>query len=138
VDKIESEQGKHPRLKLPMGRDHLVLAGPLAAAVQIGDTDPPELFWAVQAEPGKEAPTERPEPDPTDPFWRDSPNLIWPADRSWFLVTEVDFDSTLVGGSRSLVDSLVAAPGLEVFEVQPETLMTAFSDKLNPVGDCGK
>jgi hypothetical protein len=44
----------------------------------------------------------------------------------------------LVGGSRSLVDSLVAAPGLEVFEVQPETLMTAFSDKLNPVGDCGK
>ncbi len=135
VDKIESEQGKHPRLKLPMGRDHLVLAGPLAAVVQVGDTDPPGLFWAVQVEPGEEAPTERPEPDPTDLFWRDSPNLIWPADRSWFVASEVDFDSTLVGGSRPLVDALVSTSGLEVLEVEPDTLMTAFSDKLNPVAE---
>ena len=133
VDKIESEQGRHSRLELPMGRDHLVLSGPLPTVVQIGDTDPPGLFWVVQVEPGEDAPTERPEPDPTDPFWRNSPNLIWGADRSWFVASEVDFDSTLVGGSRALVKALVAAPGLEALEVEPDTNLTAFSDKLNPI-----
>jgi hypothetical protein len=133
VDRIEAEQGEQPRLKLPMGRAHLVLAGPLAAAAQIGDLDPPGLFRVVQVEPGEEPPSERPEPDPTDSFWRDSPSLIWPADRSWFVATEVDFDSTLVGGNRELIDALIAAAGLEVLEVEPDTLMTAFSDRLNPV-----
>ncbi|HVQ60344.1 MAG TPA: type II toxin-antitoxin system HicA family toxin [Solirubrobacterales bacterium] len=107
VRAIEGEQGKQSRLGLPLGRDHLVLAGPLIAVVQFG----------------------------ADPLWREAPSLIWPADRSWFVASEVDFDSTLVGGSRALVDALVAAPGLEVHEVQPETKLTAFSDKLNPVGE---
>lgn len=133
VDKTEAEQGPRSRLKLPVGRDHLVLSGPLAAVVQIGDTDPPGLMVFVQATgPGEERPG-RPEPDPTDPFWRDSPSLIWPADRAWFVASEVDFDSTVLGGSRALVDALLAAPGLEVFEVTPETKLTAFSDELNPV-----
>jgi hypothetical protein len=73
-----------------------------------------------------------------DPFWRDAPSLIWPADRSWFVASEVDFDSTLVGGTRALVNALVAAPGLEVLEVEPETKLTAFSDKLNPVPEPGE
>jgi hypothetical protein len=133
VSATEAEQGKRSRLELPVGRDHLVLGGPLAAVVQIGDTDPPGLIWAVAVEPGEEPPRERPEPDPTDPFWRDSPNLIWPADRSWFIASEVDFDSTLVGGSRALIGALVAAADFEVLEVEPDTLLTAFSDKLNPV-----
>lgn len=131
VDAIEAEQGKQPRLELPVGRDHLVLAGPLSAVAQIGDTDPPGLIWAVPVD--AEKPWERPEPDPTDPFWRSAPSLIWPADHSWFVASEVDFDSTLVGGSRTLVDALVAAPGLEVLEVEPGTKLTAFSDELNPV-----
>jgi hypothetical protein len=133
VDKTEAEQGSVSRLKLPVGRDHLVLSGPLAAVVQIGDTDPPGLMVFVQAPGPGEGPPERPEPDPTDPFWRDSPSLIWPADRSWFVASEVDFDSTVLGGSRALVDALLAASGLEVFEVAPETKLTAFSDELNPV-----
>ncbi len=136
VDAIEAEQGKQARLELPMGRDHLVLAGPLAAVAQIGDTDPPGLVWAVAVDAGGSR--ERPEPDPTDPFWRDAPSLIWPADRSWFVASEVDFDSTLVGGSRALVDALLAAPNLEVHEVQPDTKLTAFSDKLNPVPESEK
>jgi hypothetical protein len=133
VSATEAEQGKRSRLELPVGRDHLVLGGPLAAVVQIGDADPPGLIWAVAVEPGEEPPRERPEPDPTDPFWRDAPSLIWPADRSWFVASEVDFDSTLIGGSRALVDALVGAADLEVLEVEPGTLLTAFSDKLNPV-----
>ncbi len=133
VDKVASGKSIPPRLKLPVGRDHLIFEGPLSAAVQIGDTDPPGLTWAVYVEPGAEPPTERPEPDPTDPFWRDAPSLIWPADRSWFVASEVDFDSTLVGGSRELVAALVATPDLEVYEVAPDTKLTAFSGKLNPV-----
>lgn len=135
VDKVASGRSNPPRLELPLGRDHLILEGPLSAVVQIGDTDPPGLIWAVSVEPGAEPPTERPEPDPTDPFWREAPSLIWPADRSWFVASEVDFDSTLVGGSRELVTALVATPDLEVYEVAPETRLTAFSDKLNPVPD---
>jgi hypothetical protein len=106
VDAIEAEQGKQPRLELPLGRDHLILAGPLAAVVRIGEADSP---------------------------WRDAPSLIWPAERSWFLASEVDFDSTVIGGTRALVEALLAAPGLEVFEVTPETKLTAFSDKVNLV-----
>ena len=131
VDAIAAEQQEQSRLKLPMGRNHLVLTGPLWAVNQIGDTDPPGLFTFVGVVAGDGPPREPPEPDPADPFWRDSPNLIWPADRSWFVASEVDFDSTLVGGNRPLVDALVAAPELEVLEVEPETKLTAFSDELN-------
>jgi hypothetical protein len=49
------------------------------------------------------------------------------------VVSEVNFDSTLVGGARELVDALVAYPDLEVYEVEPDTSLAAFSDKLNPV-----
>ena len=100
---------------------------------QIGDTDPPGLMVFVRSSKEGGPPPERPEPDPTDPFWREAPSLIWPADRSWFVASEVDFDSTLVGGSRALIDDLLGTPWLEVLEVRPETKLTAFSDKLNPV-----
>lgn len=129
VDAIEAEQGLRQRLELPLGRDHLVLAGALAAVAQIGDTDPPNLISAIPL--GAEVSQDR--PDQGILFWRDAPSLIWPADRSWFVVSEVDFDSTLVGGSRALVDALVASPGLEVYEIAPEAKLTAFSDKLNPL-----
>lgn len=133
ADKTVAEQGPRSRLELPTGRDHLVLSGPLEAVSQIGDTDPPGLMVFVRKTGPGEEPAERPEPDPTDPFWRESPSLIWPADRSWFVASEVDFDSTVIGGNRALVDALLAAPGLEVFEVEPETKLTAFSDELNPL-----
>ena len=61
-----------------------------------------------------------------------SPNLIWPADRSWLVASEVDFDSTLIGGSRGLIDAIVGlAPALEVWEVDPETSLAIDADKIN-------
>jgi hypothetical protein len=48
-----------------------------------------------------------------------SANLFWPADRSWCVATEVDFDSTLVGGDTALIAAILAAPELEVWEVEP-------------------
>ncbi|SDZ26275.1 hypothetical protein [Herbiconiux ginsengi] len=50
-------------------------------------------------------------------------NLWWPADRAWFVVSEIDSDRTIVAGSRACIDALLRAPGLEVFEVgQGDTL----------------
>ena len=48
-----------------------------------------------------------------------SPQLLWPQDRSWCVATEVDYDSTLVGGSAQLVARILADPRFEAFEVDP-------------------
>jgi hypothetical protein len=46
-----------------------------------------------------------------------SPNLWWPADLAWCVGTEIDFDSTYVGGSRPFIDSILLSEALEAFEV---------------------
>jgi hypothetical protein len=40
--------------------------------------------------------------------------LWWPADRAWFVATEIDFEWTFVAGATSLVDQLIADDRLEV------------------------
>ena len=42
-----------------------------------------------------------------------SPNLWWPDDRAWFISTEVDAQSTYVGGTASMIDALVASSDIE-------------------------
>lgn len=61
-----------------------------------------------------------------------SPQLIWPRDRAWVLGTEIDFDSTLVGGSRALVDAILGDDAFEAFEVTAETDLTYRGDTVNP------
>jgi hypothetical protein len=46
-----------------------------------------------------------------------SPNLWWPSDRAWCVGTEIDFDSTYVGGSRAFIDAILKSEELEAFEV---------------------
>jgi hypothetical protein len=94
----------YPLLELPMGRDHIVLEGPLSAVDQI-----------------------------VDERRRGSPNLIWPADRSWLVASEVDFDSTLVGGGAALIEAIVASPALEAWRVEPTTSLAVGADKINAV-----
>jgi hypothetical protein len=74
-------------------------------------------------------PADLPEPD-LEPR-RDVPNLIWPADRSWFVVSEVDFDSTLVGGSAELIKAIVESPALEAWQVEPTDSLAFDADKIN-------
>ncbi len=40
-------------------------------------------------------------------FVHRSATLWWPADRAWFIATEVDFAWTYVGGTRALIDALL-------------------------------
>ena len=95
-----------PRLRLP-DRDYLLFRGPLRAALDVGWQGSPSGF----------------EPQ--------SPSLLWPADHSWCVGTEIDFDSTLVGGPADLVDAVLTTPGLDAWPVEPDDDLTAFADLPN-------
>jgi hypothetical protein len=43
------------------------------------------------------------------------PSFWWPADRAWFVSTDIDSSSTYVGGASALIDQLIAHELLEVF-----------------------
>lgn len=96
-----------PGLKLP-GRSYLLFRGPLHAALRMGHQVT------------------------NDWFVPQSPSLLWPADRSWCLATEIDFDSTLIGGSRELVDAITHEPLLEAWPVEPTGDLTIRGDRINP------
>lgn len=101
-----------PRLELP-GREYLLFAGPLRAAGYLGQRTPASVRgrWPLPC------------------LWRQSPNLLWPRDRSWCLATDVDVDSTLVGGPASLVDALVAGGAvLEAYRVPRDGDLTVGGD----------
>lgn len=63
-----------------------------------------------------------------------SPNLWWPDDQAWCVITEIDLDSTYLGASAACVEEIVAAPGLETARVSVSVGITADSDALNPTG----
>lgn len=102
------EELRRPRLQLP-DRAYLLLTGPLAAALQIGWQHGPHSF----------APQ--------------SPNLFWPADHAWCVASEIDFDSTLVGGTTELVDAVLRAPELDSWPVGPRDSLAHDADAINPV-----
>lgn len=59
------------------------------------------------------------------------PNMIWPSDLSWAVATEIDFNWTLVGGTRALIDTILADDRFESFEVHEGDEMTWESDTVN-------
>ena len=77
---------KSERFKLP-NREYLLMRGPLSEAKKIG--------WRF-----------------SESFHSQSPNLLWPSDRSWILATEIDFNVTLIGGSKSLVAAILNSASL--------------------------
>lgn len=99
------EQLSGPRVRLP-GRDFLLFEGPLAAAGEIG----------YRGE---------------DYFFPQSPNLFWPEDRQWCVSTEVDLNSTYLGGSTTLVSDLIANARLEVVPASLRDPIDMASDHLN-------
>jgi len=95
-----------PRLNLP-GRSYLLFRGPLSAVPSLGHQVTEE--WFVPQ----------------------SPNLLWPVDRSWCVATEIDFDSTLVGGSARLIEAVLADPRLEALPVRPDDSLQYDADIVN-------
>lgn len=64
---------------------------------------------------------------------RQTPNLWWSSDRSWLVATDIDLESTYIGGSRDLVEVLRGEPGLEVLAVSPGDPLV--DDLEGPVAD---
>ena len=65
-----------------------------------------------------------------DWFDPQSPSIFWPEDHRWCVATEVDADSTLVGGSRELVEEVMDSPLLEAPPIARDALPL---DTINPV-----
>jgi len=105
---FSADERSRPLLLLP-GREYLLLAGPLSAAGKIGD------------------------PGGVCGFEPHSPNLIWPADCAWFVASEIDFDSTLVGGSTDLIRDVLDAPGLDAWAVGPDDSLAYDADHVNEI-----
>jgi hypothetical protein len=55
--------------------------------------------------------------------WYTSPNLWWPEDRAWIVITEVDGFSSYVGGSRLALQDVLASSEVEAIEVTLDTHM---------------
>jgi hypothetical protein len=106
-------------------RDFVVFVGPLEAAGQMGYEVPSSRLARGIAVGRSEHVA------PSSYWFSHPPNLIWPADHSWFVQSEIDLDSTLVGGSRALVDDLLTSPELETWEVERGDSLEAWADEIN-------
>jgi hypothetical protein len=129
---------KNRLLRLPWGRDHIVLAGHLAAVKQLandGAANPgPSRVrskWVARAPSSSDEASESASDSMEVWEGRDAPNLIWPADQTWLVASEVDFDSTLVGGSSKLIKAIVESFRLEAWRVEPTDSLAADADKIN-------
>jgi hypothetical protein len=60
-------------------------------------------------------------------------NLFWPADRAWCVASEIDFDSTLIGGSIDLIRNILDAPGLDAWAVGPDDSLAYDADHVNEI-----
>ncbi len=52
--------------------------------------------------------------------YEQTPNLWWPADRSWCVASDLDLPWTYVAGSASLIEQILSDPGLEALPARPE------------------
>jgi hypothetical protein len=114
---LSREVSEGARLELP-NRAHVLFRGGVA---ELARPDwPRDVPW-------RDRPAEEMGFDPSAL----SPSLVWPDDHAWVLVTEVDFDSTVIGGSRELIAALTAVPDLEVLEILEGASLTDDSDEVN-------
>lgn len=61
-----------------------------------------------------------------------TPSLIWPDNHSWVLISEIDFDSTIIACDDQLAKKLLKDPLLETVEVSLDADLSWQGDTLNP------
>lgn len=93
-----------PTFELP-GRKYHLFSGPVQAATRIG-------HWIT-----------------AEWFAPQSPSIFWPEDHSWCAATEVDADTTLIGGSRDLIAQITNSPLLEALPIARDAPQL---DTINP------
>jgi hypothetical protein len=57
-----------------------------------------------------------------------TPNLWWPADRSWCVATEIDLAWTYVGGPSDMIERLVLEDRIEALPAEPDDPLSRFED----------
>ncbi|MGC5172470.1 hypothetical protein ACLQ2Q_17680 [Microbacterium sp. DT81.1] len=114
---LPDEISKGPRLELP-AREHLLFRGGVA---ELAEPD-----W-TQRSPWRDRELEK----HGFPPGAQSPSVVWPADRAWVLVSEVDYDSTIVAGDAALVRALVDDPRLEAAAVPAGADLSWDGDEVN-------
>lgn len=62
---------------------------------------------------------------------RNDPSIWWPDDRAWCVATEIDLDTTYVGGTRACITALSQDPRLEVWPAGVTDRIDFDSDTLN-------
>jgi hypothetical protein len=64
-----------------------------------------------------------------EPTGHRSPNLWWPRDRAWCLVSDYDWQESFFGGSAECVDRLVSDEQVEVMQIE---YAGRLDDPINP------
>lgn len=110
---IPSSIQTQAKVGLP-GRDYLLLEGPLEAIVD------PEMVAGASDEghPGVE-------------FVSQAPSIFWPEDRSWCVASEIDLDSTYIGGSAELIAEILDEPFLEAVPASLDDRVDWGADAIN-------
>ncbi|MBS1908082.1 MAG: hypothetical protein JST33_16300 [Actinobacteria bacterium] len=117
----EISEGAH--LELPM-REHLLFSAPPRAFA-----DPDWVAFVPWRDPSTGSGTGHEERGAAP--MAQHPSLIWPADRAWILVSEIDFDSTVVAGSAALVADLCADERIEALPIPEGANLQWDADELN-------
>jgi len=60
--------------------------------------------------------------DPHAPF--QFPAVLYPQDRSWYLSTDVDYNSTIVGGTEQFIDAVLEDDTIEALAISPHVDLT--------------
>lgn len=60
-----------------------------------------------------------------------TPQMLWPEDQTWVLATEIDWDATIVAGTRTLIADVVADHRFEAFEVSADDDLSWAGDTIN-------
>lgn len=63
--------------------------------------------------------------------WAQSPSILWPEDHAWALVSEIDWDSTVIAGARELIEAIADDRRLEALEIPRDADLTEGGDLLN-------
>lgn len=85
-----------PRFPMPARSEFYLFEGDVHAALRLGRWANDRAFFAI------------------------SPQFMWPADHAWCVATEIDEDSTFIGGTQALIGDLCASTEIEALQIAPD------------------
>ncbi|MGO4103185.1 hypothetical protein AB4Y63_04475 [Leifsonia sp. YAF41] len=109
---LSAEAASGPRLAAP-NRDYILF--------RVGRAEFTDISWPHRA------PWVRPSEISSPP----TPTMLWPDDHSWFLISEIDFDSTIIGCSRTHAADLLTRTGIEALPITLDADLTTLGDRVN-------